>query len=147
MTIDQTQRLLTLAGTLPFILAAVFYRQEVIAGYAIADIISVYAVAIISFVAGMQWQNASGQPRATALGVLAASNLLTLCAWVACLVAPATLAFVTYAACFAILLAIDIYVLKLPQTVAYFFKTRLMASSVVIFCLGLLLWQAARGLS
>lgn len=138
MTVNSLQRLLALAGTLPFVFAALWPQVPVAGGHTAAELLRVYAVAIIAFVCGLQWQAASDWATARPLPVLVLSNLLTLAAWVACFMAGGALGWAVYAACFVALLAIDALLLGLAQARPAFFATRMMASVIVLLCLTVL---------
>lgn len=137
MMLFSTQRLLTLAGTLPFIAGAIF-PDVVLFSVPAPLIVSVYAVAIISFIAGIQWQTASGAAARKAPTVLILSNVITLMAWAACLFVVQDCVYTAYAACFLALLAIDRWCLHLPHTAPDFYRLRQLATLIVVSSLLLL---------
>lgn len=143
MTINSPQRLLALAGTLPFAITALWPQMPVFAGHAATDLLRVYAVAIISFVCGLQWQAASDGATARPLRVLVASNVLTLCAWAACFLAQGAAVWGVYAACFVALLLIDGVWLGLARARPGFFVTRVVATGVVLLSLAVLILRQA----
>lgn len=130
--LSQTRKYLTFLGTLPFVVTAAF-PAAVVGDMALSSIVSIYAVAIISFVCGIHWQTASAmtalKPSSVALLI---TNMLTLFSVFACLFLAGQWLFLSYAVMFWALLAMDVYCLHLNIIDPVFYRIRLAATVVVV---------------
>lgn len=136
--------LLTYAGTLPFVFAAL-HPEAVIGGIGAPTIASAYAVAIISFISGIHWalQLVEKMPRGA--GFLVFSNITTLAALSFYLFAPAAVAVSGYIALFLVLLAVDRLALGAEAAPAWFYRLRRNATWIVVLSLAILLWRQHQG--
>lgn len=131
-------RTLTYAGTLPFIACALMS----LAGLSLVpglgspmDVAAAYGLAIVSFMAGTHWGMVLVGAHKAPINLFIASNVVTVTAWLAFLVAPMALTLATLIGAFAFLLFID-YRLKEKQILtALYLRTRLHATIIAIVSL------------
>ena len=127
--------ILTYAGTLPFICAALLMALDIRAVPVFGDVsqaLSVYALAIISFVSGSLWGINLTPPDRSSTGLSIMSNIIIIYSWLCFMILPAKLMMIVYIATFLILLLIDIRLLKKSVITPHYFRTRLLASIIVI---------------
>ena len=126
--------ILTYAGTLPFIAAALATILHFGAGHA-RLVIGPYGAVILAFLAGTEWGTYLNSSRRTRLNLLITSNLFALAAWVSLLVFDNRALFACEAVLFALLLLVDLHLRRAGQIAPWIFRLRLNATLIVEACL------------
>lgn len=130
-------RLLTLAGALPLWLCL----AGVVAAPALLDwhhLALSYAAIILSFLCGMQWAVAWQPVPASRVNLLITSNAVTLLGWLSLALPQPRAAYVLLALCYLLVLQLDRRVVGAASMPAWFLRTRMYATALVVLALGLL---------
>ena len=125
-------------GVIPFLLASLmisFGYSNFISLTNLAYFLSSYSLVIVVFMAGIHWGQYISNEKARELSLLLTSNIITLIAWFAFLLASTIFALITYCLLFSILLAIDSKLAARRIISIHYFRTRLVVTCVVIFSL------------
>ncbi|MBY0428617.1 MAG: DUF3429 domain-containing protein [Alphaproteobacteria bacterium] len=126
-------RLLTYAGTLPFIACAMaMFLKLHIDGLNFAHISSAYSAVIISFICGIHWAIYAFHQAACPRYVVITSNIIALLAWVNVLIPPCYLSYAVNIASFIILLMIDQKIYHQARLPPWYYPLRFKITIVVI---------------
>jgi hypothetical protein len=126
--------MLTYAGTIPFIAAALAFLLHfgtAHAGFAIGP----YGIVILSFMAGVEWGTYMTSPLKPRLNLLLISNVVALAAWASFLMVDGRTLFACDAVLFALLLLVDVSSKRAGLIAPWFFRLRLSATIIVEACL------------
>lgn len=129
---------LAYAGTLPFIAASLLLALDVQAIPVLGDvgkILSSYALAIISFVAGSHWGKVLSLGNRFAQAVLLISNCIVVIAWLGFLSLPLQPLIILFIVAFLGLAGIDKILLRNGLINRDYFQTRLVVSAIVVIAL------------
>ncbi|MEX2367546.1 MAG: DUF3429 domain-containing protein [Pseudohongiellaceae bacterium] len=142
MTEKRRAIILTFAGTLPFLLGAFFLWLDFFPTFlpaSIKHIVHSYAVVITSFICGIHWGIHLQVPGRLPLFII--SVVIALVMWASLLVmGTASGLFITLLGFF-VLWLLDFRILALKMIPPWYFGLRTIASTIVIFCLLVLILQ------
>ena len=137
-----TSKLLIYLGTLPFIFISILIaiKYKGLLDYGITNIeaiISIYAIAIISFISGSHWGLNFKLKSLLSSLILISSNITVISIWLAYLFLIFEIFIFVASVAFIILLFIDKKLLDEAFYTRKYFQTRLIATSIVLlsFCL------------
>lgn len=139
MSGNSVYTMLALAGTLPFVgsaLLVVFGRTSLGPFGSIAELVSSYGLAIISFLAGVHWATQLYRGSAAPMNLFIASNVVVLGVWFAYLVGDLPVTVVAQLLAFAFLLYVDRRLLGDAVIDKPYFRVR--AAATAIACASLL---------
>ena len=131
-------QILPFAGTLPFVMGALFllFGVDQIPYFGSIDrVVLSYALAIISFMAGVHWGHYVSGAR-TRVNLLVSSNVVTLGAWFGFLLLPKFYFCLLLMVLFVVLLSIDGHLRSAARIDAAYMKMRRAVTSIVIISLG-----------
>ncbi len=130
-----TAKILTYAGTLPFLFAGIgqFFIDDIF-GIDLVTIATAYGAIIVSFVAGIHWGVFLFKD--SPMNLFIHSNVIALLSWSSLLV-PAIAGFFILAASFVYLILIDLTLKKKEIIEPWFFQIRLQATLIAIVTLTL----------
>ncbi len=136
-------RVLTFAGALPFIAAAIALAlAPAVASAPIWQAVLGYGAVIASFVSGMHWGLFVYRDRKMPLNLFISSNICALAAWAALLVTSLAVALSLLIAVFAALFVIDHVLWRAGSHQRWFYQLRAAISVIVIVALGGMLFLA-----
>ena len=127
MLSSRTYKLLTLAGVLPFVAAALLPIAGIRTIMPLGDlhaIVGSYGLAIVSFLAGTHWAVQLTSPARTPFDLFTASNLIFLATWFAYVFASLRWAVLVQAAALILLLYIDYRLRKNQVTDGHYLSAR-----------------------
>jgi hypothetical protein len=131
-------KLLTYLGTLPFFLAIfISFTKQDFLGVNASQWFLTYGLVILSFMAGTLW----GQVINESLGVwfiALASNVITLAAWLAFLLANSSISLVVIALGFIALYLLEVSFMKQIKRPAYYIGLRLRVTVLVVLAHGVM---------
>lgn len=130
---------LTYAGTIPFIFCTILLafgiNQLPVLGGAVANILSVYTLIILSFLAGSHWGQHFNLKDTWGFYLPIFSNLLAVALWAAFLIFDFKFLLVTFSVAFVILLFIDYRLLKDGIITNQYFKIRFNVTTIAVLML------------
>ena len=135
--------LLTYAGTLPFVACALIPLFGVSSITLIGSfdyIAAVYALTIVSFMAGVHWGTALyQQPIEFPVNLFLSSNAVTILAWLAFLTTTPNITLIICTLAFLYLLLVDYHLYCRNLLTAHYFKTRRNVTALVVISLLLII--------
>ena len=134
---------LTYAGALPFIACTVFLHFNIneipiidgLIDAEIEEILGIYALIIVSFLAGAHWGQQFFIKGVWHRALPLASNLIAIILWLGYLSLSLKAMLFLFIAAFILLLWIDYRLFKQASLTHNYFKTRCIVTSIVILCL------------
>ncbi|NBV06751.1 MAG: DUF3429 family protein [Proteobacteria bacterium] len=131
--------ILAYLGTIPFIAAAIFFAfdSDFISPITVENIIKSYILAIVSFMAGVNWGQYLSAEKKPPLNLFITSNVITLLCWFSFFLLGSVAFFLNAVVLFISLILIDHHLLQFEIIEQNYFKTRINISAIV--CLSILL--------
>jgi len=131
--------ILAYLGTIPFIAAAIFFAFDLdfISPITVENIIKSYILAIVSFMAGVNWGQYLSAAKKPPLNLFITSNIITLLCWFSFFLLGSAAFFLNAVVIFISLILIDHHLLQFELIEQNYFKTRINISAIV--CLSILL--------
>jgi hypothetical protein len=130
--------ILTYAGTIPFIIAAL-YPEGMIRNISAITIVSSYAAAIISFISGIHWSLYMTENKPERSTFLIITNIITLSGLALLLFATSVIAIGGYLGLFSSLLVVDAHAARSGAISNHFRRLRLITTVIVCISLTTLL--------
>ena len=127
-------------GCLPFIIAAIFFSAKLQLSSEIffENIIKSYGLAIVSFMAGVNWGQYLTFKEKPKLNLFLISNIITLLCWFSFFLISSSGFFLNLIFSFLSLLAVDYNLKQLDLIEAKYFQTRIKVTMIVCISLALI---------
>lgn len=138
----RTAQLLTYAGTLPLVIAAVELVFGRLPSSDVFWVVSTYSAIIISFLAGIHWACYLFFAQRCPRNLLFTSNIVALLAWLSLLVHQQPWQLLLQILCFFYLLTLDYKLEKAALLPKWFYTLRRNATVIVVLSLSIIMSQS-----